>query len=116
MDRYTKLRTTLGKRISTSRVAHLVITNIGEIHYHKQNKTNGGKQIEFSAESNQFEKKENSNFVLPSVNRVFPVHLTSGEIFNNKLLFPYCFLEIFVIGQGLDGRGQSRDRGIPPLG
>ena len=31
--------------------------NIGEIHYHKENKTNGGKQIEFSAESNQFEKK-----------------------------------------------------------
>ena len=34
-----------------------VPTNIGEIHYHKENKTNGGKQIEFSAESNQFEKK-----------------------------------------------------------
>ena len=31
--------------------------NIGEIHYHEKNKTNGGKQIEFSAESNQFEKK-----------------------------------------------------------
>ena len=31
--------------------------NIGEIHYHKENNTNGGKQIEFSAESNQFEKK-----------------------------------------------------------
>ena len=31
--------------------------NIGESHYHKENKTNGGKQIEFSAESNQFEKK-----------------------------------------------------------
>ena len=30
---------------------------IGEIHYHKENKTNLGKQIEFSAESNQFEKK-----------------------------------------------------------
>ena len=26
-------------------------------HYHKENKTNGGKQIDFSAESNQFEKK-----------------------------------------------------------
>ena len=26
-------------------------------HYHKKNKTNGCKQIEFSAESNQFEKK-----------------------------------------------------------
>ena len=31
--------------------------NILEIHYHKENKTNGGKQIEFSAKSNQFEKK-----------------------------------------------------------
>ena len=31
--------------------------NTGEIHYHKENKTNGGKQIEFSAESNQLEKK-----------------------------------------------------------
>ena len=39
MDRLTKLRTTSGT-ISTSRVAHLVITNFGEIHYHKgkQNK------------------------------------------------------------------------------
>ena len=35
----------------------LKVMNIGEIHYHKENKTNGGKQIEFSAESNQFEKK-----------------------------------------------------------
>ena len=32
-------------------------SNIGEIHYHKGNKTNGGKQIEFNAESNQFERK-----------------------------------------------------------
>ena len=29
--------------------------------------------------------------------------------------FPYCFLEIFVGGQGLDGGGQSCD-GDPPLG
>ena len=35
----------------------VVLRNIGEIHYHEENKTNGGKQIEFSAESNQFEKK-----------------------------------------------------------
>ena len=35
----------------------LVITNILEIHYHQENKANGGKQIEFSAERNQFEKK-----------------------------------------------------------
>ena len=43
MDRDTKLRTTSGtmKSISTSRVAHIVITNIGEIHYHKKNTTNG---------------------------------------------------------------------------
>ena len=41
-----------GQWLSTSRVAHLVITNIGEIHYHKEYKTNGGRQIEFSAESN----------------------------------------------------------------
>ena len=27
-------------------------------HYHKENKTNDGKQIEFSAESNQFEKNQ----------------------------------------------------------
>ena len=34
-----------------------MITNIGKIHYHKENKTNEGEQIEFSAESNHFEKK-----------------------------------------------------------
>ena len=34
-----------------------VSANIGEIHYHNENKTNGCEQIEFSAESNQFEKK-----------------------------------------------------------
>ena len=34
------------------------MTNIGEIYYHKENKTNGGKQIEFRAESNKFEKNE----------------------------------------------------------
>ena len=36
--------------------------------------------------------------------------LTSGGY-----CFPYCFLETFVGGQGLDGGGQSRD-GVPPLG
>ena len=36
---------------------NIYIHNIGEIHYHKENETNGGKQIEFSAESNQFENK-----------------------------------------------------------
>ena len=29
--------------------------------------------------------------------------------------FLYCFLEIFVGGQGLDGEEQSRDVGIPPV-
>ena len=31
--------------------------DIGETHYHKENKTNEGKQIEFSAERKQFEKQ-----------------------------------------------------------
>ena len=56
MDRDTKLSTLSGKWISTNTVAHLVITNIREIHYHKEKKTNGGKRMEFSVESNQFEK------------------------------------------------------------
>ena len=39
-------------------IEHLpMYSNIGEIHYHKENKTNGGKQIEFNAESNQLEIK-----------------------------------------------------------
>ena len=33
------------------------MTNIGEIDYHKENKTNGVKQIELSPESNEFEKR-----------------------------------------------------------
>ena len=45
----------LGKKIL--RMAPPSIQNIGKIHYHKENKTNVGKQIEFSAESNKFEKK-----------------------------------------------------------
>ena len=32
-------------------------TNMGEIHYHKGKQNKWSKQIEFSAESNQFEKK-----------------------------------------------------------
>ena len=38
---------------------------------------------------------------------------------NNIPLFLYCFLEIFVGGQGLDGGRQSCDRGdalVPPPG
>ena len=38
-------------------LSQLYLPNIGEIHYHKENKTNEGKQIEFSVESNYFEKK-----------------------------------------------------------
>ena len=34
-----------------------VISNIGEIHYHKRKQNKWSKQIEFSAESNQFETK-----------------------------------------------------------
>ena len=30
--------------------------------------------------------------------------------------FPYCSLEVFFGGKGLDGGGQSRDGGVPPLG
>ena len=57
MDRYTKLRTT-----SVTMNIHQQSSPLGDQkyrgdHYHKENKTNVGKQIEFSAESNQFEKK-----------------------------------------------------------
>ena len=31
------------------------------------------------------------------------------------LTIGYCFLEIFVGGQGLDGGGQGRDGGDPPV-
>ena len=44
------------KKVNTT-LEEVSLYNIGEIHYHKENKTNGAKQIEFSAESNQFEKK-----------------------------------------------------------
>ena len=42
--------------------------NKGEIHYHIENKTNGGKQIEFSAESNQFKRKKKSKL---GINEMF---------------------------------------------
>ena len=48
-----------------------------------------------------------------TVFKVFPRRLTNGGIFNNRLLLSYCFLEIFVGGQGLDGEGQSHERGSP---
>ena len=40
--------------------------NIGEIHYHKGKQNKWSKQIEFSAESNQFEKKKKCVFKLLS--------------------------------------------------
>ena len=49
-----KYNNTLTFKIENEMDLHV---NIGEIHYHKGNKTNRGKQIEFSAENNQFEKK-----------------------------------------------------------
>ena len=58
MDSYTKLRTTSGTiNIHLQCVAQLVITNIVEIHYDKENKTNWGQQIKFSEESIEFETK-----------------------------------------------------------
>ena len=52
--------------------------------------------------------------------RVFLRRLTNGGFLAKGYClrtigycFPYCFLELFVGGQGLDGRGQSRDGGIP---
>ena len=57
MDRYTKLRTTSETMNIHQQSRSLGDQEYREIHYHKQNKTNGGKQIEFSAESNQFEEK-----------------------------------------------------------
>ena len=57
----TQVKSHLGNNeYPQSRVAHLVITNIGEIHCHKGKQNKWSKQIEFSAESNQFEKKINS--------------------------------------------------------
>ena len=49
--------------------------------------------------------------------KVFPRRLTNGEggFLTIAYCFPYCFLEIFVGEQGLDGRGQSRDGDIPPV-
>ena len=38
-------------------VSRNLLTKYRGDHYHKENKKNGGKQIEFSGESNQFEKK-----------------------------------------------------------
>ena len=62
MDRYTKLRTTSGTmnihQQSSPLGDHKL--NIREIHYHKEKKLNGGKQIEFSAESSQFEKNKSN--------------------------------------------------------
>ena len=37
-----------------------------------------------------------------------------GGFLTIRYCFPYCFLEIVLGGQGLDGGGQSRD-GVPPV-
>ena len=57
MDRYTKLRTTSGTINIHHQSSLLGDHKYRGDRYHKENKTNGGKQIEFSAESNQFQKK-----------------------------------------------------------
>ena len=47
--------------------------------------------------------------------RVFPWRLTNGGFLTISYCFPYCFLEIFWGGQGLDGEGESRDSSpVPP--
>ena len=57
MDRYTKLRTTSGTMYIHQQSSQLGDHKYRGDHYHKENKINGGKPIEFSAESNQCEKK-----------------------------------------------------------
>ena len=57
MDRYTKLRTTSGTMNIHQQSSPHVDHKYRRDYYHRENKTNGGKQIEFSAESNPFEKK-----------------------------------------------------------
>ena len=57
MDRYTKLRTTSGTMNIHQQSSPLGDHKYRGDYYHKENKTNGGKEIQFSAESNQFEKK-----------------------------------------------------------
>ena len=58
MDRYTKLRTTSGTMNMHQQSSPLGDHKYGEIHYHKEKKTNGGQRIEFSEESVQFERKK----------------------------------------------------------
>ena len=57
MDRYTKLRTTSGTTNIHQQSSPLGDHKYRGDHYHKENKTNVGKQIEFSAEGNKLEKK-----------------------------------------------------------
>ena len=57
MDRYTKLRTTSGTTDNHQQSRAFGDHKYRGDHYHKENKTNGGKQIDFRAECNQFEKK-----------------------------------------------------------
>ena len=58
MDRYTKLRTTSGTLIIHWQSSPLGHHKYREIHYHKDKQNKWGQQIEFSAESNQFEKNQ----------------------------------------------------------
>ena len=57
MNGYTKLRTTSGTMYIHQQSSPLCDHKYRGDHYHKENKTNVGKQIEFSAESNKFLKK-----------------------------------------------------------
>ena len=63
-------------------------SNIGEIHYHTENKTNGGKQIEFSAESNQFEKKKSK----VGINEMFS-NCKCSTVLISKSKLRYALLE-----------------------
>ena len=67
MDRYTKLTTTSRTINIHQQSSPLGDQKYGEIHYHKENKTNGGKRNEFSAESNQFNKNQKWEYMKCSV-------------------------------------------------
>ena len=58
MDRYNMLRTTSGTMNIHQQSSPLGDDKYRGDHYHKENKTNGGKEIQFSAENNQFEKRK----------------------------------------------------------
>ena len=58
MDRHTKLRTTSGTMNIHQQSSPLGHHKHRGIHYHKGKQNKWSKQIEFSAESNQFEKNQ----------------------------------------------------------